>query len=40
MAESRLHWGDILVIVGYFISVIAVGIIVSENKRSFSFKEI
>ncbi|XP_025090101.1 sodium/glucose cotransporter 4-like [Pomacea canaliculata] len=33
MAESRLHWGDILVIVGYFISVIAVGIISSCRNR-------
>lgn len=27
--ESRLHWGDILVIIGYFVAVISVGIIVS-----------
>lgn len=33
MAESRLHWGDILVIIGYFISVIAVGIISSCRNR-------
>ena len=34
MAESRLHWSDILVIIGYFIAVILVGIIVSH----FSWK--
>ncbi|ESO97756.1 hypothetical protein LOTGIDRAFT_203052 [Lottia gigantea] len=30
---SRLHWGDILVIVGYFVAVIAVGIISSCRNR-------
>jgi hypothetical protein len=29
MTDSRLHWGDIVVILGYFAAVIAVGIIVS-----------
>lgn len=26
---SALHWGDILVIVGYFVAVLLVGILVS-----------
>ncbi|KAL8605120.1 hypothetical protein ACOMHN_018921 [Nucella lapillus] len=34
MAEdSRLHWGDILVIIGYFVAVISVGIISSCRNR-------
>ncbi|XP_070209339.1 sodium/glucose cotransporter 2-like isoform X2 [Littorina saxatilis] len=33
MAESRLHWGDILVIIAYFIAVISVGIISSCRNR-------
>ncbi|KAK6192710.1 hypothetical protein SNE40_004136 [Patella caerulea] len=33
MAYSRLHWGDILVIIGYFVAVIAVGIISSCRNR-------
>ncbi|XP_076472931.1 sodium/glucose cotransporter 4-like [Babylonia areolata] len=32
-SDSRLHWGDILVIVGYFIAVISVGIISSCRNR-------
>ena len=33
--KNELHWGDVLVIVGYFISVIIVGIWVSDFLSNF-----
>lgn len=30
VGDTELEWGDVLVIIGYFVVVIAVGIIVSK----------
>lgn len=31
ITDQNLHWGDILVLVGYFIAVIIVGILVGSH---------